>query len=319
MRDRLIATALLTPLLLAIFFSCSRLACEGADVPDDNDYAAAALFLDARGLSDDDALIILPPWSLRPLVALGARRASRSFGSDGPWWTLTNNRYARMFVVEEPDGSPWREGVPLAGASLTSMGALNVSEVKMTTARYDFKTSLLRATVRIDSDDGGVVCSDRRAGGFGCPGREPWQRVNVEWALVSENGREIIWAHPPPAGQRLSLRYEDVPLGDILVVAAGHTRTGAEHAKAPVRLQVKIDDEVVATLLRQPSFVVEASRAGLRSAFVAPLDPAGQGFRADTIDTARFGTSRHTLTFIIDTDDDKSQEFAFDAFVPGGQ
>ena len=103
-----------------------------------------------------------------------------------------------------------------------------------------------------------------------------------------------------------------------LVVAAGHTREGAEHAIGPVRLQVKVDDDVIATLVRAPSFGVEPSRAFWREVFVAPIDAPGQGFRVDDVDTTRFAGSKHRVSFVIDADDEASQDFGFDAFVPGG-
>ncbi len=305
--DRLIGTALLSPVLLAIAFSFFRLITESSDVPDDDDYGAAAAFLDERGLSRDDAIVILPPWSLRPLVALGAR-TDRVVGGDGPWWALTQGRYARLFILQEPDAAPWREGAPLS-TSTHSFGAVHVIEQPSTASPFDFKARFDEAAVGVDDE----VCTKGRSRGLQCGN----QRVAREWALVSENGREIIWAPPPPAGKHLHIDFDDVPLGAALVVAAGHTRDGAEQARASVRLQVKVDDDVIATLVRQPSFFVEPSRAWLRQTFVAPLDPQGQGFRVERIDTARFAGTHHRVSFVIDADDDKGQAFGFDAFVPG--
>ncbi|MDP2343662.1 MAG: hypothetical protein Q8O67_22070 [Deltaproteobacteria bacterium] len=309
-RDRLVGTALLSPVLLAIAFSLVRLIAEGADVPDDGDYVAAAAFLDERKLTGDDAIVILPPWSLRPLMALG-NKAPRVVGADGPWWPLVDHRFARLFVIEEPDGAIWKRGTPPATTTKT-FGSVIVSEHALGSARFDFKARLAAAGVDVD----GVPCIERVKLGVHCAGRPPWQRVTREWALVTENGREIIFAHPPPSGGKLTIAFDDVELGSKLVIAAGHTREGAEHASGPVRLQVKVDDDVIATLVRAPSFVVEPARAFLRETFVEAIDPQGQGFRVDDVDTARFAGSKHRVAFVIDADDEASQHFGFDAFVP---
>jgi hypothetical protein len=315
-RDRFIGTALLSPVLLAIAFSLLRLIAETADVPDDDDYVGAAGFLDERKLSDDDAIVILPPWSLRPLVALGDK-SKRVVSGDGPWFALADHRFARLFVIEEPDGAIWKNGIALPPASSSSaFGSVIVSEHPMQAARFDFKQRLAEAHVDVD----GVPCLEKVRGGVHCAARPAWQRVSREWALVTENGREVVSAHPPPSGGRLRISFDDVELGSTLVIAAGHTREGAELASGNVRLQVQVDDDVIATVVRAPSFVVEPSRAFWRELFVDEIAPEGQGFRVDAVDTTRFAGSRHKVTFVIDADDavstSGSQHFAFDAFVP---
>ncbi len=324
-RDRWIGSALLAPVLIAVAFSFTRLVLEGRDVPDDDDYAAAAAWLDERGLGDDDAVVVLPPWTLRPFLFL-QQRTDRVVAGDGPWWPLVQGRFRRLFVIAEPDAGPWLSQVALPPAtSPQQRGALTVSEHAVGgPALFDFKARLAEATVELTIRDPAtavdttrLACADPVRGGVRCAGRPAWQRVAREWALVTENGSDVVVAHPPPRGETLTLRWSDVELGASLVVAAGHTRDGAQKARAPVTLQVRIDDVVVASVVRQPSFVVEPSRAGLRARFVAPLAAGGQGFRVDVVDTARFAGTRHQVSFVIRSDHEADNDFAFDAFVPG--
>ena len=325
--DRTLGRVLLAPVVVGVVFSFARLACEVGDVPDDDDYVAAAAFFDGAGVNDEDAIAVLPPWSLRPLQFFG-RHSAQIVASDGPWLPLSQGRYRRLFVVVEPDGEAWRGPLtsltPVAAAR--SFGAVDVVEYHGGgPARFDARANLGAAHVDID----GAPCIERLVAGgrrarvgVHCGGRPPWQRVAREWSQVTENGSDVIVVNPAP-GADVVIAFDDAEVGDRLVVAAGHTRDAAVAATSPVTLLVKIDGIVVATLQRRPSFVVEPLRKRWRSLFVRPTDPAGEGFRADVIDTRAFAGAAHRVSFVIrsdDKDDEAAQknDFAFDAFVPGG-
>lgn len=335
-RDRLIATALLLPIGVAVAFSIARLALEAGDVPDDDDLAAAAAHIAEQKLDDDDAIAVLPPWSLRPLLAL-QEHSARVVASDGPWWQLTRGRVRRLLVLREPDAEPWLAHLDLPpAASTTTFGVVTVTAHDAGgPALFDFRERLGDATVDVGAAPGGgerQPCSEPVRGGVHCGGRPAWLRVAREWALVTENGSDVVAAHPPKAGEALTLSWVDVDVGASLVVAAGHTRDAAQRASAAVRLTVRIDDDVAATIVRRPSFVVEPSRAALRAAFVATAASAGgsadgsaggnaggddgEGFRVSVVDTARWAGARHRVSFMITTDDEASNDFAFDAFIP---
>jgi hypothetical protein len=320
-RDRVVATLLLFPVAVAVVFSIARLVSEAGDVPEDADVTAAAAF--ARTAADvDDAIVILPPWSMRPLAALGDA-AVRVVGADGPAAALLDGRYRHVIAIVEPDAAPWRATLAPFGAPTTarSFGAVDVQVFDgHGPARFDAVHDF--AQVHVDVD--GTACTDRvdhgAVVGVRCPGDDAALRVTREHALVTENGRLVLRVPTPVAGKRVSLRFEGVPLGDRLVVAAGHTRTGAERGRA-VAVDVVVDDDVVGTLHRAPSFVVEPSRAALRAVFVRALDERGEGFRADVIDTRAFAGGTHRVAFVFRADGDDGRtddEFAIDAFVPGG-
>jgi hypothetical protein len=321
-RDRVVAFLLLFPVAMAVAWSTARLVDEANDVPADQDIAAAAAFAARSAAADDDAIVILPPWSMRPLAALGTA-ADRVVGGDGPATDLLRGRYARVAAIVEPDATPWLPTLAPLGPPTTtrSFGPVDVS---VFSGRGPARFDLLRdfAAVRVDVD--GAACVERAdrgvVTGVRCPGDGPGLRVTREHALVTENGRRVVRLPTPAAGTRVALRFDAVPLSARLVVAAGHTRAGAERGRA-VAVDVVIDDQVIATLRRAPSFVVEPSRAALRETFVRPRSGEGDGFRAEVIDTRAFSGGTHRLAFVVFADGADGRvdhEFALDAFVPGG-
>ncbi len=129
--------------------------------------------------------------------------------------------------------------------------------------------------------------------GFGCRLMPWWQRVAREWVLVTENGTQALWAHPPPEGMRLQMTYTAVPMGGRIIIRAGHTRAGADRAEAPMRITVTIDGARVGAVLRPPAF----------------------DFRADVIDTRRWSDGLHAVVFDVESlGPNRFQHFAFDAF-----
>jgi hypothetical protein len=313
-----VAGLLLIPLTVAVGIAFARLVVEADDVPTDDDVAAAARAA-AVGLGDDDAIVVLPPWSLRPLAALGPL-ASRVVGSDGPAGALLDGRFRRVVAIVEPDATPWRAVLQPLGPPTASArhGAIVVERYDGGgPARFDLLAALPAATITLDDT---VCLSPVVRGvvrGVACAGDAP-VRVTREHALVTENGRLVVRVTPPPPGQRLAVTLTVVPLGDRLVVAAGHTRAGVERPDGDVFVDVLIDGRVVATLRRAPSFVVEPSRAARRAAFVRPVSPEGEGFRADVIDT-RAWPGMHSVAFVVrSTGSRVDADFGLDAFVPGG-
>lgn len=284
----------------------------------------------------DTVVVVAPPWSMRPLQALGSL-AARTIPADGAWDVLVDGRFRRVVVVAEADAAPWLDRPLMARARPLSHhaidgGPIDVLVIDGAAARFDARSALDTASIRVvDAADDAAPCERRGRGvgaGFRCVGA-PAVRVQREWALVSENGADVVFASPPPAGRRLEITYADVELGDVLVVAAGHTRFGSERAdpvRGAVTVDVVVDDDVVATLVRRPSFFVEPHRRGLRERFVnatangnrvADIAVTDRGFHAERLDTARFAAGTHRLAFVIRTDDDSNNHFAFDAFVPG--
>lgn len=292
-RDRRIAIALLAPVLLALLYSYPKLVAAPRHVPQDEDYVAARGVLDAQGFAPgQDALALLPPWSLRPLTVLGELDPiSGDALAEQPL-----HRYARLFVVVEPDAEAAvealqaRRGPP---AFSQEVGRLRVERYDLAAAsvRFDFRARLGEAAVTL----GGAPCTQAARGGVSCGG-EWWRRVTREWLLVSENADDALWAHPPPKGSTLELSWDAVPMGELLVVRAGFTREGADQARAPVRLTIFGDDLELGRVVREPAFA----------------------FTTTELDTRALTGRSARVRFVIDSDDNTSARFAFDAYTAGG-
>ncbi len=300
MTHRRLGIVLASPLLLALAFSWVRLAGALFDVPSDEDYVVARKILDEAGFDRQrDALVILPPWSLRPLKTVGD--LDPISGDDIAHRPL--HRYARLWALVEPGAErDHRTLVERRGAPAFSRKAGRVTverfDLPAPSVVYDLREHIGDASVRIvDDSDVAEPCTIPIDGGVSC-GREPWQRVNRAWLLVSENADDAVWSHPPPRGKRLEISWKDVPIGSAVVVQAGFLREGADAAKAAVRLRVLVDGEVAGTVIRKPE--------ALGGTF---------SFYADVVSTAQFQGRTATLTFVVDTDDNASAHFAWDATV----
>lgn len=297
--DRLWAAGLLLPVVAAGIFSLTRIALESDDVPRDEDYAAAAEVIDGWGFaSGEDAVSVLPPWSLRPHKVL--KRFAPISGD-----ALANRpleRYARLFVVVEPDAERHLE--PLvrrlgAPAASERRGRVEVLRFDLGEKRvvFDFASALREAEIVLRGADGETTACDRPTrGGLACRGGNAWQRVTREHLLVSENSQHVVWAHPPGRGEVLEMTWRDVPLSDVLVFAGGHTRSGADAARANVDVEVMVAGERLAELTYPPRFSFEATRIG----------------------TTRFRGQRRDVTFRVSTENHGKNHWAFDAFTASG-
>lgn len=295
-REGRIGLLLLAPVLAAIAFSWGRIVAELDDVPRDADYPAARTALQDAGFDRArDALVILPPWSLRPLAVLGDLDPISGDGIAAQ----PLQRYARLWVLVEPDAGRGyddlraRLGPPALRQEVGRL-ALERYELPPPSVMVDLRARVEEATIRIVGPEGERPCQVPLRGGVSC-GREAGQRVTRQWLLVSENGDDVVWSQPPPRGQRLELEWSEIPIGAAVVIRAGFTREGADRARAPVQLRVLIDGQVVGTVTREPAF----------------------DFRTDVIDTARFARRAGAITFAIDTSDNADAQFAWDAMVVG--
>ena len=299
------------PLLAALVFSWTRLIAESDDVPDDADYLAAKDVLQA-GSQDGgsngpfdrnrDALVILPPWSLRPLTVLGDfAPISGDDIADRPL-----HRWARLWAIVEADADDERAALiarrgPPSFSKKVGRVVVERWDLPPPSVSYDLAARLADARVSVVQDAkadvvGQELVCDRAVQrgdviGWSCP--KDGLRVTREHLLVSENGDYAVWAAPPAPGSRWQISWPSVPVGSAVVVTAGFTRDGAAHAAAPVRLRLLIDGELAGTIVKKPAFL----------------------FATDVIDTARFKGKTASVTFAIDSDDNSGAQFAFDATV----
>jgi hypothetical protein len=292
--DGHIASMILVPIGLAIAFSTVRFFLESFDIPADAEYTQVA---DALAQANFDAeknrLAVLPAWSLRPFTVL----------KDYPWISgdmLVDSRidrFEKLFVLVEPDGedalaSLLAQGYETQIVATTKKLILYSIQTEANRLTYDFKTGLGAADVFLKTRNGDKVRCDRRvANGFQCSGRKGWQRVTREHLLVSENGQEVMWAHPPAAGEVMTVRYAGVPLGDEIVFLSGHTRKGAK-AKSPVSIDIAINNKKLTTIHREPRF----------------------DFSADIVDTSSYRGQSGTVEFSFRTENNSRNHFGFDAF-----
>ena len=301
-KDARIAAALLIPVVVGALFSLVRFALEGSDVPRDEDYDAALAVIVEQGYDRGlDAVAVMPPWSLRASQHL----RTLSLISADLLHERPLHRYRRLFLVVEPDAGRWlRPLLDTLGAPSQEQDAGRVDVLTFELAgprvTYDFRERLFDAVVEIGDVSGApepkALCDRRSDRGWSCPSRPSWQRVTRQHLLVSENGDDALWVHPPPRGEELILSYANVELGDVLVLRAGHTREGVDRAKAPVVVRVLVADQEVARVERDVRF----------------------HFRTDVIDTSRFHGQRADVAFRIHTENNGSNHFAIDAYAARG-
>ncbi len=238
---------MLGPVALAALFAVVRLGLETADVPADDAYPALYAALAADGFdAGQDAIAVFPAWSLRAWVDAPVRPISSDVLSEDDLL-----RYRRVYLVVEPDPSDEHERFVAQrgpGELVHEGGRLRLVRYALSGPRvvYDFREHLQDAVIEIQDRSGEtqVVCTDVIALGVHCDGRKEWQRLTREWRLVTENGREVMWAHPPKKPERLVVKYPGAG-AQTLSVGWGFTRTGSEKKDAPVHFTVRVGDEVV--------------------------------------------------------------------------
>jgi hypothetical protein len=223
-------------------------------VPEDADYRAAAEFIRSQFMPRD--LITAAPGYIDPLVRLhlGDRISLAMAGRSD------DAAYERMWVVsargaipkDAPSGTPELEH---------AFGRLRVLRYKLgkSTVLMDFVQNLPSAEVSI-ARNGGVQRCLRRTGGvprggglgrpvlmpiaerFECDAGRPWLFVgSIVMEDLSNTPRFCVWQHPQD-NDPISVRFEDVPLGDELVFYGG---VYYEHERmregGPIQVDVSID------------------------------------------------------------------------------
>jgi hypothetical protein len=192
-----------------------------------------------------------------------------------------------------------------------------------TPATFDGLRAVGAAGVSVDGAPCDIVGRGRR-----CP---RGARATREWALVTENGADVITLVPPQGGA-IAVGFDDVTLQTSLVIAAGHTRRALERARVARTKDPSADGAVVVRAFFAP---VDGPRVALFERAVAPqfrVEPqradavtrlvhdrpswATEGFVADVVDTSRVSGQRGTLTLTVSAAID-GMEVGVDVFVPG--
>lgn len=264
--DRLIGVALIAPVVVGLCFSGLRFVQEADDVPDDAAYDAARLQCEQWGFSlPQDAVTVLPAWSLRAHQYLRSLEPlSGDMLAERPL-----DRIARLFVLVEPDGEDaFAALLERLGSPATHQRIDNVVLYRFDLGgpyvSYDLVANLTAAEVGIEGKNGEIApCELRIRDGVACAGAPVWQRVSREHLLVTENSQRVVWAHPPPAGNTLVLRWRETPSARELVFSAGFTRRGADSATAPVVVEFRASGQRIGTIQFPPQFAFTTHRVQL--------------------------------------------------------
>ena len=311
-----IAAFILVPVLAGAFFSLARLVSEGSDVPSEQHYQEVQRFLSSE-MGDDDGLVLLPAWTLRPLVHFKT-----------PHWEpgddispLNLRRYRTLFVLVEPDGqqglqrlqSQYGERLEVAfeAGPIQILKATTLPEQQV---GVDFRALLDdKAKVQLHKKNEVMNCSLHVQGGWRCPGKDAWQRVNREWQLVTENGRPAIWAHPPRPGEKITIRFDHIELGKELFVSGGFSRKASTRAKAPATLRAYFYEGLLAG-----ADFVEGKEHQNRKLLGEKKFPVGFSWDSAAFSTSQLLGQKGAVVFEVTSEDYRQGHFAFDAMLVGG-
>ncbi|MBN2361915.1 MAG: hypothetical protein JXR83_20865 [Deltaproteobacteria bacterium] len=275
------------PLLLVIALALQR-----SRIPGDGDLAAAVALVRAEK-KPADQLALAPFWALRAMQWAGDLQPTFD-----PLLDQRPPAAERLWVIAEPEGV----------SAIDRLAARYPTEVRRRFGRATvacFHTArsftfhaverIAQARVALVSGGGSVNCDQWNADRWTCPGKPDWQHVGVEWLDVDFSPRPAVWAHPPPAGERLLIRFEKVQLTAQLEVLAGHTVHGANYGGAPVQVVVRANGTEIGRLQREPGF---------------PL-------RSHRIDSSALQGMTVELEFEISTTNNGANHFVFDALISG--
>jgi hypothetical protein len=226
-------------------------------VPAESDWEEAAAFVDAR-FEEGDMIAVGPDWA-DPLLRLhlGEHIDLRMAGASD---LAPFDRLWELSIRGEP--SRWRpEGDE---AVLEAFGRVTVRrwDLGPSPVRFDLTSNLERAKVsqgprscrwRTSAPSGGGLGrGPLKPRGHHFCGPQGWlfvgETVNEDLELLP---RHCVWQHPAQ-GEPVTTTYEDIPLGDRLVLYAGlyseHERM-EEHP--PVRVRVTVDGEPVGSMVHR--------------------------------------------------------------------
>ena len=228
-------------------------------IPSEESWSEAAAFVRAER-EPSDRIVSAPSW-IDPIVRrelgdLASLRAAAPPDEAG---------FTRVWEVGIRGATTRRD----APALERHFGLVRVRmwPVNAPTIVYDFVEEIATARVELDTEEGPLDCPWTRArpdpGGlergpmrpaerFACDPKRPWLWVAATvLADLELEPRRCIWQHP--AGPKaLTAIFEDVPLGDRLVVHGGvDYQVARRRSHAPVTLRVKLDGDIAAELVHR--------------------------------------------------------------------
>lgn len=285
--------ALAALLFLLLLWIIATWLIQAQRVPSDDDLARAGRYIE-NNFSPGDALAISPAWALRGTQFVGDLKPVFD-----PHLVDHPPEAERLWVLAEPEGHVDIDdlGKKFQLTERKDFGRVQVALLRLGRQRgFHAVDHIAEAQVHIETQGSPVACDQWKNKRWSCRGRPDWQHIGVEALDVDLAPREVIWAHPPPAGEQLVLRFAAVQLGQSLDIMAGNTVHGAQFAKAAVQIALRIGDHD----LGQHAF-------------------SGYPLQSWRIDTQAWAGQSQSLELRVSTRDNGANHFALDAVVVGRQ
>lgn len=276
-------------LLLLLLFVVGQKISQSLHVPSEQDLQQAGKYIQQH-YQTNDAVAVSPPWALRSLQYLGSIKATFD-----PQLAEHPPEAERLWVLAEAEG---QEQIDQLGKTHKQIEAKKFGRIEVALFNMGEQRSfhavdhIADAQVQIQAKAGPVACDQWKNDRWTCQGRPEWQHIGVEALDVDLAPRPIIWAHPAPAGEQLQIAFDNVPLAQSLDIMAGNTVHGAQFGKAPIVIDLYIDDRKV----------------GSHSFTGYPL----QHWRVDSHELAG---QKHHVKLSLHTSDNGANHFAFDFVV----
>ena len=270
-----------------------------AAVPSDESWDRASAFVRER-FEPGDRIVAAPHWAdpivrnhLGDLMSLRAAAPPDSGGFERLWELGIRGATTRAGAaeLEKAFGGVEVRMWPLRGPRVLYDFVEEVERARVELVQNG--TAKRCEWVRARPDPGGLERGQMRpAERFVCDPKRPWLWVGpTVLADLELRPRRCIWQHP--AGpEPVRSRFDDVPLGDRLVVRAGiDYQVARERDRAPVTLLVAIDEEVVAELVHHD----------------------GEGWSGVEVDTSDRSGQRASVRFETRTADPSARLFCYSA------
>lgn len=270
-----------------------------ASVPSDESWERASAFVRER-FQPGDRLVAAPRWAdpivrhhLGDLTSLRAAAPPDSGGFDRLWELSIRDartRAAPAALEASFDGVQVRMW-PLRGPRVLFDFVEKVGDARVEI--LDQGTLVSCPWTRARPDPGGLERGPMRPEErFVCDSKRPWLWVGpTVLADLDLRPRRCIWQHPTGL-EPVRTIFEDVPLGNRLVVRAGiDYQVARERRRAPVTLTIVIDQEVVAEVVHHD----------------------GDGWSGLDIDTSDRSGQRASVRFETRTTDPTARLFCYSA------
>ena len=85
----------------------------------------------------------------------------------------------------------------------------------------------------------GQACTQPKAGGWRCAHLPDWMHVSPDHVLINNEGRHCLWAHPPARGKPLTIRFNNLPNGELTWHHGLSDQASRSSNRSPVEVALK--------------------------------------------------------------------------------